>query len=142
MKRCLIFMFIIFLLISLIGCNKAETFKDEVKTIKFCYQDGTPALTVAKLAVENPIIDENINIEYDMGKSPDLLVTKVLKGEADIAIVPSNLAATAYNKGLPYKIVGTSIWGSFYLVSTEDIQDFNELREKKSILSEKDLHLI
>ncbi|NLK44563.1 MAG: ABC transporter substrate-binding protein [Tissierellia bacterium] len=127
MKKYIIFVFIIILLISLVGCNKTATIIDNQKTIKFCYQDGTPALTVAKLAIENPLIDENINIEYEMGKSPDLLVTKILQEEADIAIVPSNLAALAYNKGLPYRILGTSIWGSFYLVGTEDIQEFDDL---------------
>jgi len=129
MRRFLTFIYIVILLISTIGCNETKTIQ-EMESIKFCYQDGTPALTVAKMGKEVPNID-GIEIEYDMGNSPDLLVTKVLKEEADIAIVPSNLAAQAYNKGLGYRIVGTSIWGSFYLVATEDIEGFDELKGKE-----------
>ncbi|MBU5311842.1 ABC transporter substrate-binding protein [Tissierella carlieri] len=130
-KTLLLYLFLIIVILGFTGCNKLDTLQKEPKIIKFSYQDGTPALTAAKLAKENPIIDENITIEYEMEKSPDLLVTKILKGEADIAIVPSNLAAQAFNKELPYKIVGTSVWGSLYLASTEDIKDFEELKDKE-----------
>ncbi len=138
-KFLILFMTSIIILSSLVGCNSTKVVEEEPivhqepKTIKFCYQDGTPALTSAKLAKENPIIDDNIVIEYEMQKSPpDLLVTKVLKEEADIAIVPSNLAAQAFNKELSYEIVGTAVWGgSFYLASTEDINGFEELKGRE-----------
>lgn len=101
------------------------------KNIKFYYQDGTPALTVAKLAKENPEIHENITIDYVMQKSPDLLVAEIIKEEADIAIIPSNLAAQAFNKDLSYKVVGTPTWGSMYLTSTEDIKEIEDLKGKE-----------
>lgn len=130
-KILLVFMSLAIILVGSIGCTKSELPQEEPKTIKFCYQDGTPSLTVAKLAKENPEIKKNITIQYEMQKSPDLLVGKVLKGEADIAIVPSNLAAQAFNKDFPYEIVGTAVWGSFYLTSTEDITTFEELKGKE-----------
>lgn len=132
MKKNIVLLFFIGIIaLLLVSCTKPETVLKDAITINFAYQDGTPALTAAKLAVENPIIDENITIQYQMEKSPDLLVAKVLKEEADIAIVPSNLAAQAYNKGLPYKIIGTAGWGSFYLTSIEDINSFEELKGKE-----------
>ncbi|MBZ2175280.1 ABC transporter substrate-binding protein [Schnuerera sp. xch1] len=145
MKRALLLLLSLVLILSLvIGCNKTEIketsdndistdeeINEETQTIKFYFPGGVPALTVAKLAKENPAIDENINIEYKFQNSPDLLVTKVLKEEADIAIMPSNLAAQVYNKGIPYKLSGTSVWGTLYLMSTEDIDSFQELKEKE-----------
>ncbi len=129
-KRFLLLFLSLMLMISLaFGCGK-DTVKEH-KTIKFCYPDGIPALTVAKLIKENPVIDKSTTIDYEMEKSPDLLVTKVLKEEADIAIVPSNLAAQAFNKDLSYKIAGTSIWGTLYLTSTEDIEGFEELKGRE-----------
>lgn len=133
-KVLLMFMSLVLILSVVTGCNNGKIVQDEPKepkTIKFCYQDGTPALTTAKLAKENSTIDENITIEYEMEKAPDILVGKILKEEADIAIVPSNLAAQAFNKGLPYEIAGTSVWGSFYLASTEDIGSFEELKGRE-----------
>jgi len=125
-------LFMLFIMLSVtVACSKTEAPQQEPRIIRFYYQDGTPALTAAKLAKENPIIDKDITIEYEMQKSPDLLVASILKGEADIAIVPSNLAAQAFNKDLPYKIVGTSVWGSLYLTSIEDITSFEELKGKE-----------
>lgn len=130
-KALLLFVSLVVVLSISVGCSKTNLSQKDPQVIKFYYQDGTPALTVAKLAKENPAIDKDITIEYEMQNSPDLLVTKILKGEADIAIVPSNLAAQAFNKDLPYKIVGTSVWGSLYLTSTEDINNFEELKGKE-----------
>ncbi|WP_353094140.1 MqnA/MqnD/SBP family protein [Tissierella praeacuta] len=131
-KILMLFMSLIIILSGIAGCsNSTDGKQKESKNIKFYYQDGTPALTVAKLVKENSIVDENITIEYEMQKSPDLLVSKILKEEADIAIVPSNLAAQAFNKGIQYEIVGTSIWGSLYLASTEDIKGFEELKGRE-----------
>ncbi|MFA5577143.1 MAG: MqnA/MqnD/SBP family protein [Tissierellaceae bacterium] len=131
MKKKILFLSLLLLIYGIGGCSKVETVQREEKTIKFCYQDGTPALTVAKLLKDNPSLSPYMTIEYEMDKSPDLLVTKILKEEADIAIVPSNLVATAYNKGLPYKIAGTATWGSFYLTSTDYIGGYNDLRGKE-----------
>lgn len=129
-KKILLLSLIIFIYV-ITGCTNTEPIYREEKTIKFYYQDGTPALTVAKLLGDNPSLSPYIHIEYEMEKSPDLLVTRILKEEADIAIVPSNLAATAYNKGLPYQIAGTATWGSFYLTSTEDIKGYGDLKGKE-----------
>lgn len=130
-RKFLLYTLIAVTLIIAIGCQKEDTRKKESKNITFCYPDGTPALTVAKLAKENPEIDKMVTINYEMQKSPDLLVSKILKAEADIAIIPSNLAAQAFNKELPYKVVGTSTWGAMYLTSTEDIKSFEDLKGKE-----------
>ncbi|CCQ93529.1 ABC transporter, substrate-binding lipoprotein [[Clostridium] ultunense Esp] len=130
MKKKYLFLFNLIIIFSIVtSCGTKEVKRPE--TIEFCFRDGIPALTVAKLMKEDPIIAENITINYGMQKSPDLLVSKILKEEADIAIVPSNLAAQAFNKGLSYKLIGTSTWGTIYLASTEDIESFEELKDKE-----------
>lgn len=142
-RKILLYISIALMAIMAVGCQgeipaPEETEKPgetevsvEPQTLKFSYPDGTTALTVAKLAKENPDIDENITIDYELQKTPDLLVAEILKEGADIAIVPSNLAAQAFNKDLSYKIVGTSTWGSMYLTSTEDINSFEDLKGKE-----------
>ncbi len=133
-RRLLLFLLsLVFILSLAFGCGKVEEQAEvkEPQTIKFYYPDGLPALTVAKLAKENPNMNENITIDYKKQETPDLLASKIIKGEADIAIVPSNLAVQAFNKGIPYKLVGTSTWGSLYLISTEDIETFEDLKGKE-----------
>lgn len=119
--------------------NEIEEESVDSETIKISFPGGAPALSVAKLAVEEPVIDENIDIEYEFLSTPDLLASKVLKEEADIAIVPSNLAAQAYNKEIPYNLVGTVTWGTLHLISTEEIDGFNDLKGKEIYSFAKDL---
>lgn len=107
--------------------GKKEVVK-EVKELKMVVPDGLPSMSVAKLIKEKPEVDKSYKINYTIEKTPETLVTSVLKGEHDIAIVPSNVAATAYNKGGKYKIVATTGFGSFYLVATND-----EVRELKDV---------
>lgn len=92
---------------------------EEIKEIKFIVPDGLPAISAAKMIKEKPEIDKNYNIEYSIEQSADTLATSVMKGEPDIAIVPSNVAAIVYNKNKEYKIAGTVGWGSIYLGSSD-----------------------
>ena len=46
-------------------------------------------------------------IKHSIKKSTDLLLSELMKGDADLAIVPSNLALQSYKKQLGYKIAGT-----------------------------------
>ncbi len=125
----------IMLLTFMAGCSnkkeKAKITNEETVTLKVVVPDGIPALTMAKIIKENKSIDKNIALDFSIEKTPDTLASKVLSKEADIAIVPSNLAAQAYNKGLDYKLSATSSWGSFFLISEENIGDLNNLKGKE-----------
>lgn len=129
-RKILLFMSLAIILIIASGCEK-ENIQIEEMNLQFHYPDGTPALTLVNLIKENPSIVENITIDYEMQKSPDLLVSSILKEEADIAIVPSNLAAQGFNKGLSYRVLGTSTWGAMYITSTQDIKSFEELKGRE-----------
>ena len=104
----------------------------EASEIKFVVPDGLPAISVAKIIKEKPQIDKKYNIEYSIEQSSDTLATSVMKGEPDIAIVPSNLAATAYNKNKQYVIAGTVGWGSFYIGSSDpQVTSVEDLKGKE-----------
>lgn len=130
-RKFIIYILIAIISLTAIACQKEVVIETDPINVKFYYQDGSPALTVAKLAKENPEVYENVTIEYEMQKSPDLLLAEILKEEADIAIVPSNLAAQAFNKNLSYRILGTSTWGAMYLTSTDDIKSFQDLKGRE-----------
>lgn len=104
------------------------TYSQEV--VKVAAPDGLPALTLVKMINEQKSLAGE-EIEYKIEKLSESLVMNLMKKEADIAIVPSNLAGQLYNKGLGYKIAGTIGWGSFYVVSREDIKSINDLKGKE-----------
>lgn len=121
-KRLLNIVLLICTLMILVGCSNQKA-KIESTTFRVSVPDGIPALTMTKMIKEKTLIDENINLDYSIEKTTDALAAKVLSAAADIAIVPSNLAAQLYNKELGYKIAATGSWGSFYMISEEEIRD-------------------
>ncbi len=56
-------------LVLLFGCGNKEITKEKLN-INFSYRDGIPGLTAVKLIKDNPTIDENIIIDYEMLASP------------------------------------------------------------------------
>ncbi|MBY0756453.1 ABC transporter substrate-binding protein [Clostridium sardiniense] len=130
-KKITALLLVVLSIFAFVGCgNSEEKAKEPAKEIKVAIPDGLPAISAAKLIKDNPVIEKRYNVTYSIEKTPENIVTSVMKGEPDIAIVPSNVAATQYNKGAGYKIAATTGWGSFYLVSTEKIKDIKDLKGK------------
>lgn len=127
MKRVLNFIAVIVTVILMISCNKGNnTNTNEEINATMISPDGLPSIAISKLITYNNKI-ENITLECSIQKTTDLLLSELMKGEADLAIVPSNLALQVYKKDLGYKVSATIGWGSLYLVSTEDISNISEL---------------
>ena len=99
------------------------------ETIKVVTPDGLPALSLVNMMDTKKI--DNIQLNYKVEKMSDSLIVDMLKREGDIAIVPSNFSAQLYNKKLGYKILGTIGWGSFYVVSRDNINSLEELKGKE-----------
>lgn len=122
----------------LMGCGDNKTVSkgedktsDTAKEISFVVPDGLPAIAVSKLIKENPKIKEGYTINYSIEQSADGVSTAVMKGTPDIAIVPSNLAAIAFNKNGEYEIAGTTGWGSFYVGAADGSEKIEDLRGKE-----------
>lgn len=139
MKKRIIKILILAICIAcLSGCSSKEDLKEDV-SVKVSMPDGLPSIALSKLAFENKNIKDGYNVNYNIEKTPDNLSTTVMKGEADIAVVPSNMAAIAYNKTKNYEITGTTGLGSFYLVSNDDIVGFKDLKGKEVVNTGKGL---
>lgn len=127
MKRVLNFIAAIVTVILMISCNQENNINtNEEINATMISPDGLPSIAISKLITYNNKI-ENITLECSIQKTTDLLLSELMKGEADLAIVPSNLALQVYKKDLGYKVSATIGWGSLYLVSTEDISNISEL---------------
>ena len=127
MRKILNFILVIISLMVMVACSKVNDVKvNEEINATLISPDVLPSIAISKLISDNNKID-NITLNCSIQKTTDLLLSELMKGEADLAIVPSNLALQAYKKELGYKVVGTIGWGSLYLVSTEDISDLSEL---------------
>ncbi|CEO22869.1 ABC transporter substrate-binding protein [Paraclostridium sordellii] len=139
MKKRMIKILILAICIACLpGCSSKENLKEDV-SVKVSMPDGLPSIALSKLAFENKNIKDGYNVNYNIEKTPDNLSTTVMKEEVDIAVVPSNMAAIAYNKTKNYEIAGTTGLGSFYLVSNDDIGGFKDLKGKELVNTGKGL---
>lgn len=116
--------------LALCVCIGSALFAKSPETVKVAAPFGAPAVTLSKMATENPSLVKNVTTKYEIVGSPDLMQARVISGEADIAIVPTNLAAVLYAKKVPIQYAGSVVWGILYGVTTENLHSVEDLRGK------------
>lgn len=99
--------------------------------VRVAVPDGVPALSMIRLLRERPSMGRHVTISYEVVRSPELMAARIVSGEADIAIVPTNLAAVLYNRNVPYRLAAATVWGMLYVVSSEGIGSWQDLRGRE-----------
>ena len=102
--------------------------------------DGAPALALSKLISsaeagesdgEKYAIDsvtfEKYKVKYSLAAESSLGANLAAK-KADVAIMPTNTAASAYNGGADIKIVSINVHGLLYMLGAETVTDLNQLK--------------
>lgn len=107
----------------------AENPPVEPITVKVGVPAGVTAMTMLGAMQENE--SGPITYEFDIIPTPDLIAAKLVNKEVDLMVLPTNLAAILYNKGVEYKLAGPSVWGTLYMVSSEEITDWSALKGKE-----------
>ena len=105
------------LLLILCCCNSKP--KTDGGTIRVSVLRGPSAIAFAHWMEETPVVDDK-PLSVRIIDSPDLMQAALIKGEADIAVLPMISAANLYNKGIRYHLAGCPIWGTLYLVGRND----------------------
>ena len=99
--RCLCLLFI------LCCCNSKP--KTDAGMIRVSVLRGPSAIAFAHWMKETPVIDGK-PLSVRIIDSPDLMQATLIKGEADIAVLPMISAVNLYNKGIRYHLAGCPIW--------------------------------
>ncbi|WP_093372513.1 ABC transporter substrate-binding protein [Tindallia magadiensis] len=99
-------------------------------SVKVAAPTGAPTLSMIRMFKEQPSFGDHVNIQYESVQSPDLMASRLLSGEVDIAVVPTNLAASLYHRGADFQLVASSVWGVLYMVGNEEIDQWEDLKGK------------
>lgn len=130
MKKFLVML--VLLVIILPSTGGAET----AEPVKVAALAGTTGLAMVRL-MEQPAIG-GYPCNFQVYKSPDLVLGKLIAGEVDIAGLPTNMASILYNKGVEIQLVSIIGWGVMYVVSTDsDLKSWKDLKGKEIYLSSK-----
>lgn len=103
-------------------------------TLKIAALKGPSAVGMLKLMEDSQNGESSLANDYDytLAGAPDQIVGGVINGEYDIAVLPTNLAATVYNKtGGSIKLATINTLGVLYIVEAGDaIQSAADLAGK------------
>ncbi len=76
--------------------------------------------------------DREINgvpVTYELAPSPDLVAAKVLTGELDFAVLPTNMAAKIASGGVRYRLAALVGFGVLYVISSDDsVRSWQDLK--------------
>ena len=111
--RHLLFIFILLLT----GCQSSSN-----KEIRAVVLRGPSVMAFAQWLEQPPVI-EGKRVAVTVAESPDIVQAALIKGEADIAVLPTISAANLYNKGVRLEMAGCPIWGTLYLVGRTGSND-------------------
>lgn len=92
---------------------------------------GPTVINMIKMFEDNTVMG-GTKVNYSVAEAPNIIMSRLLNGELDIATVPSNLAAKIYNKGVPYQTGAVSVWGVLYILSNGvEINNWSDLKGKE-----------
>ena len=141
MKRVFTVMLAVMMLLLTVGCSGGKTTTEPTKptekpaptTVKIVAINGPTGVGLAHLRAAE---DGANHYEFTGVSAPDKAVAALLNGEADLAAVPTNLAASLFNKtGGEIQVLAANTTGVLYLVENGDTVHALADLKGKTILS-------
>ncbi len=124
MKKIILFV----LTFALALCTFSACGAPDEDTVNIYLPDGAPALALVSIFDRTEIAGQKVKFTI---VPSDYISSAVTNGEADLAIVPTNLAANLYNKNMGYKFVSANTHGNLYVVGKSDLNSFADLKGKR-----------
>ncbi len=123
------------------GAVSTETVSDQTiseapkTTVNIAYLTGPTGLSMVNLMEDS--LDAYNLYNFTGYSAPDEAVAQITSGAADIAAVPTNVAATLYNKtGGKVQILALNTLGVLYVLSNgEDVEKVSDLKGKTLMAS-------
>lgn len=131
--RLIIGVLIVILLLS--GCSAWENAYEQASSPSFNVASikGPSAISFIK-AMEpsvKPLVRLGDTVQYTFEVEDDVLYDRLLKGEFDIAVIPTEIAAKLYNNGAEYQLAAVNTGGYLYLLAHDQtIKNFSDLKGK------------
>ncbi len=87
------------------------------------------------LIENNSLSDVAKKVEFRLWQNPDELRAILLKKEAHIVAIPTNVAANLYNKGEDIKLLSVPVWGILEIISRDKtIRSIEDLKGKEIVV--------
>lgn len=136
--RLLTLLLLFTLVFSLTACNpetppdntsaesstSSDVLYDAALPIKITVLNGTTGFGMAKLMNDKANGKAALNYAFDVQADPSNVMKALINGSTDIAALPTNAAATVYNKtGGAVQVLALNTLGVLYIVTREELPD-------------------
>ncbi|MGM0603423.1 MAG: ABC transporter substrate-binding protein [Bacillota bacterium] len=82
--------------------------------------------------------NSDLNIKSLVHKNRDIVLSRLMKGDVDLALLSTNEAAKLYNKGIEIQLAGVHTWGYFYIATLNpEIKSWDDLKGKEIYVPDK-----
>jgi len=129
-KRVFIIFMIVLAMVISVGCDKKEIeskIKDEKLELIITTSFTANSIPFFYM-MENNLLGDDYDFKVEIHKTREEATAKILKGNANIAMLSVQEAANMYNKELSVKLVNGTYGASFYLMTKDDsIKEFDDL---------------
>jgi len=96
--------------------------------------NGPSAISMVKM-MEDTLLSDSAVMKFVVKTEPNLVKPLLLQGEADMAILPTNMASILFNLGAKYKIAVIPVWGTLYVFGEDStVTGWSKLKGKKIYL--------
>ena len=110
------------------GCNKKQLAEEDMVTMHVAVLKGPTGIGLAHL-IQSEQEKEKSFYEFNIAGSPDAINGNIINGSIDVAAVPTNLAATLYQKTEGnVQMLAINTYGTLYILSNDDsLQTMSDL---------------
>lgn len=113
------------------GCGAQEEANIEAQTVKIAVLSGPTGMGMAEMMVEKPELADGVELDFTLATAADQIIADIINGTYQVAAVPTNLAATLYNKTDGAVVLGcVNTLGNLTIVGTKD-QEVGSLKDLK-----------
>jgi NitT/TauT family transport system substrate-binding protein len=107
----------------------------ELDNIRLVGTIGPLSIPLAYMAEHNSLSSIAKKTSLTIWANPTQLQAIISGGQADFISLPTNSAATFYNKGVPLQLLDSSIWNILYLVtSNSSLKTLGDLKGKRVVV--------
>jgi NitT/TauT family transport system substrate-binding protein len=107
----------------------------ELDNIRLVGTIGPLSIPLAYMTENNSLSSVAKKTSLSIWANPTQLQAIVSGGQADFISLPTNSAATYYNKGVPLQLLDSSIWNILYLVAEDtNIKSISDLKGKRVVV--------
>ncbi len=121
-------------ILSFLSCNTKSP--DDV-AVEVLSLKGPSAMSMLFMMDELKEINKT-PLSFEILDEPLQIRARMLKEEPEFALIPTNMAANLYNKGVPYQVAAIPVWGTLIVFGKDqNIVDWQDLKGKRIHLMAK-----